>query len=211
VAKVAISSVSLPRGKPQEGFVMPNKITRRYFIEVVFASTTVAAVTGASVLWPSNALSRPIYEPACLTIDEYNYIIDPHFDYCETEFPTFREHHSLEGLNPAELKARINEDVGLIEHIVSDVDNWSVDEIEEWLDTQIEIDDLGPWNSMQYTQHGPALEIYQQMDRKDAEELGLELDECSSMCSNFVGIAFYGDPAKLSRGFERLGMNVVVT
>jgi hypothetical protein len=49
------------------------------------------------------------------------------------------------------------------------------------------------------------------MDRKDAEELGLELDECSSMCSNFVGIAFYGDPAKLSRGFERLGMNVVVT
>ncbi|MFP6733350.1 MAG: hypothetical protein VB959_05870 [Rhodospirillales bacterium] len=97
------------------------------------------------------------------------------------------------------------------EHVVADPENWSVDEVKEWLDTEVELDDLGAWQAMKYTQYGPALEIYEQLSRDDAEELGLMLVEGCHPGSDFVGIEFHGDPAELTRGFERLGMNLVVT
>ncbi|HIM25354.1 MAG TPA: twin-arginine translocation signal domain-containing protein [Rhodospirillales bacterium] len=39
---------------------MSIKLSRRDFLKIVFATASAAAVSGASTLWPSNALSRPV-------------------------------------------------------------------------------------------------------------------------------------------------------
>ena len=87
---------------------MSTELNRRDFIKIVFASTSVVAVSGASALWPSDALSRPVAEPVYLEIDDAGYIVDPGFNYCDLITPTFREHHSLVGLDKTELKAELD-------------------------------------------------------------------------------------------------------
>jgi len=97
---------------PQEtegGIIMSIEINRREFLKIVFASTTVVAVSGASALWPQEALSRPISDPAYLEIDDSGYIVDPGFDYCDLNLPTNREHHSLVGLGEDEIKDELSE------------------------------------------------------------------------------------------------------
>jgi hypothetical protein len=41
---------------------------------------------------------------------------------------------AVEGLKPRALKRALNEQVWEIEHLVSDVRNWTLDEIDWWLD-----------------------------------------------------------------------------
>ena len=72
------------------------------------------------------------------------YLIDPNFDYCDVRLPTHRQYLSLEGLEGKDLKLALDDQVYEIEHLVSDPENWSLDEVEEWLETEIEFDDLGP-------------------------------------------------------------------
>ena len=189
---------------------MSIELSRRDFIKVVFASTTVAAVSGAATMWPSNTLARPVCDPVLLKVVD-GYIIDPGFDYCEICPPTNRVHLSLDGVEDSSLKMELDKIFWEIEHLVEDPGNWSISEVEEWLDSYVELDALGAWEAMKYTQYGPALEIYQQMNRDDAEDLGLMLVEGSHPGSNFVGIAFHGDPKELSNSFQRLGMNLIVT
>jgi hypothetical protein len=195
---------------PLEGFIMSIELNRRDFIKIVFATASVTAVSGTSVLWPSNAISRPVFEPVYLSVED-GYIIDPYFDYCDVCLPTFREYHSLLGLRGKALKVELEQINWSFEHVVADPNNWTINEVEEWLDSQIEMDVLGAWEGMKYTQYGPALEVYEQLDRNDAEDLGLLLIEGCHPGSDFVGIEFHGDPAELTKGFERLGMNLVVT
>ena len=189
---------------------MSIELSRRDFLKIVFATASAAAVSGASTLWPSNALSRPVFEPVHLSV-EGGYIVDPYFDYCDVCLPTFRKIHSLEGLGADALNVELEKISWAFEHVVADPENWSVDEVKEWLDTEVELDDLAAWQAMKYTQYGPAIEIYEQLSRDDAEELGLMLFEGCHPGSGFVGIEFHGDPKVLTKGFERLGMNLVVT
>ena len=55
------------------------------------------------------------------------------------ELPTFREQHQLENLSPKNLKERLNAEIGLIEHIVSDPEDWSLEEVEDWLNSSVEL------------------------------------------------------------------------
>jgi len=199
---------------PQEtegGIIMSIEINRREFLKIVFASTTVVAVSGASALWPQEALSRPISDPVYLEIDDSGYIVDPGFDYCDLNLPTNREHHSLVGLGEDEIKDELSEIFDEIEHLVSDPDNWSVDEVEEWLNTPMNLEDMGTWEGMRYTHYGPAIQIYEQMARHDASRLGLELIDGDHPGSDFVGIAFRGNVTELNRELEQLGMNLIIT
>ncbi|MBT6220420.1 MAG: twin-arginine translocation signal domain-containing protein [Rhodospirillales bacterium] len=189
---------------------MSIELSRREFLKIVFATASATAVSGASVLWPSNAIARPVFEPVYLSVHD-GYIVDPYFDYCDVCLPTFRELHSLEGLEADALKAELEQISDYFEHVVVDPDNWTIDELEEWLDTQVDMEDMGAWKAMKYTQYGPALEIYEQLAHDDANELGLILVEGCHPGSDFVGIEFHGNLAELNRGFERLGMNLVVT
>lgn len=190
---------------------MSIEVNRREFLKVVFASASVVAVSGASTLWPSNALSRPVFDPVYLEIDDSGYIVDTGFDYCNQNVPTYRQHHSLEGLGKDQLKAELCEIFDEIEHLVSDPENWSVDEVDDWLDTHMDIDDMGTWEGMKFTHYGPAIQIYEQMGREDAFRLGLELIDGDHPGSDFVGIAFHGDVAELNRELEQLGMNLVIS
>jgi hypothetical protein len=205
---------NVERQPPQEtegGIIMSIEVNRREFLKIVFASTSVVAVSGASALWPSAALSRPVSEPVYLSIDDSGYIVDPGFDYCDLITPTFREHHSLVGLNNAELKTHLDKVFYEIEHLVEDPENWSVDEVQEWLDEHVELEDLGTWEAMRHTHYGPGIEIYEQMSREQANDLGLELIDGDHPGSSFVGVAYHGDIEELNEGFERLGMNLVIS
>ena len=46
------------------------EITRRTLLEVVFATTTAAAISGSIPLWPSDATARPIAEPFKIFLSE---------------------------------------------------------------------------------------------------------------------------------------------
>ena len=155
-------------------------------------------------------MSRPVSDPVYLNIDGSGYIVDPGFDYCDLDVPTYREYHSLVNFGKAELKAELQEIFFEIEHLVSDPENWSVDEIEEWLDTPMDITDMGTWEGMKYTHYGPAIQIYEQMERQDVLRLGLELIDGDHPGSDFVGIAYHGDVAELNSQLEQLGMNLIV-
>jgi hypothetical protein len=205
---------NVERQPPQEtegGIIMSIEVNRREFLKIVFASTSVVAVSGASALWPSVALSRPVCDPVHLNIDDSGYIVDPGFDYCDLDVPTYREYHSLVGLGQNDLRVALNNEPGLIENLVVDPDDWSLEEIEGWLDEYVDLDDMGTWEGMKYTHYGPGIEIYEQMSREQVNDLGLELVDGDHPGSSFVGVAYHGDIEELNEGFERLGMNLVIS
>lgn len=189
---------------------MSTDITRRDFLGLVFATATANAVSGGLPLWPSNALARPIAKPAELFIDGEGYIIDAYFDFLP-DLPTFREHLEVVGLDREAAKEVLEREVDRFEHIVSDPENWSMEEIEDWLDSRLELDDLGPYNAMKYTQYRPGLELYERLDQSVIDELGLELVDCPSMCSDFVGLRYLGDIDELNAGLARHGLNLIVS
>ena len=53
---------------------MSIELSRRDFLKIVFATASAAAVSGAATLWPSNALSRPVFEPVYLSVQD-RYIV----------------------------------------------------------------------------------------------------------------------------------------
>jgi hypothetical protein len=128
-------------GKPLEDFVMSTEINRRDFLKLISATASVAAVSGKVAFWPTEALSRPIAEPAVLALDDSCYIIDPYFDFCP-DLPTFRELYSLEDLEPENIKEELKDEVWRFEELLFDPKNWSVNEIDTWLDTQVAMDDI---------------------------------------------------------------------
>jgi hypothetical protein len=186
-------------------------LNRRDFLKIVFATTSAAAATGAATLWPENAIARPVSEPFKLAVDEFGYLIDPDFDYGDICLPTYREHLSLEGLKPKALKKALDEQFGAIERIVEDPNDWSLDEVEIWLDTEIEFEDLGPWQASSYGPHGSGLDVFQELSESETKRLGLFLVEDGTPGSSCFFAAFNGDVDELNSQFEVLEMNVVVS
>ncbi len=138
-------------------------------------------------------------------------LVDPSFDFSPVSLPTNRERLSLEGLGPRALKKALDGQICEIESLVEDVDKWTLDEVEWWLDADADVEDFGAWQVTGHSPYKDGLEIYQHLSREDAHSLGLELVEGDTPGSSFVGVAFYGDVAKLNQTLEMLGMNLVVT
>jgi hypothetical protein len=191
---------------------MSTEINRRDFLKVIFSTASTAAMSGLLPLWPKNALSRPIAEPVILEIGSDGYLIMKDFDWggALAELPTFREQHQLENLSPKNLKERLNAEIGLIEHIVSDPEDWSLEEVEDWLNSSVELEDLGLWEAMSYTEYGPAIDIWESVGWDRSEELGLTLIEGDHPGSDFAGVQFFGDPTELNRELQREGLNLIV-
>lgn len=185
--------------------------SRRDFMKIIFATTTSVAVSGAITLWPETALTRPVSKPFNLALDDSSYLVDPSFDFSPISLPTHRERLSLEGLSGKALKNALNKQISEIDDLISDPDNWTLDEVEWWLDTVADVEDFGAWQVTGHSPYKDGLEIYQHLSREDAHSLGLELVEGDTPGSSFVGVAFYGDVAKLNQTLEMLGMNLVVT
>ncbi len=189
---------------------MSTKINRRDFLKLISATASVAAISGKIAIWPSGALSRPIAEPAVLALDDSRYIIDPYFDFCP-DLPTFRELLSLEGLKPDQIKEALKDEEWRFEFLIADPENWSVSEIQGWLDTQVEMDDMSPWRSAQYTQYAPGVELYNHLGRDDADQLGLAYIEGEMPGHDFLGVRLDGDIDNLNTGLARHGFNLIVS
>jgi len=193
---MAINQISLP-------------INRRDFIKFIFGTASAAAVSGALPLWPTDAMARPIAEPVKLIVDDYNYLVDPHFDFMPN-LPTYREFLSLDGLSKRALKEALQEEQWRFEHLLKDPANWSVDEIEEWLDSDIRFDDMSPRNATQYTEYADGVRLYESLPWEDAMEFNLNLVEGDCLGSDFCGVYFDGDIEELNAGLARHGINLVV-
>jgi len=185
-------------------------LNRRDFLKIVFATTSAAAATGAATLWPKDAIAKPVSEPYKLAVDEFGYLVDPDFDYGHIELPTHREHLSLKGMNPKTLKKALDEQFGAIEHLIEDPNDWSLDEVEVWLDTEIEFENLGPWQASSYGPYGSGLDLFQELSESETKRLGLFLVEDGTPGSSCFSVAFSGAVEELNSQFETLGMNVVV-
>lgn len=187
-------------------------VDRRDFLTLVFGSVSAVAISGGVGLWPTEAASRPLAEPARLALDYEGYVIDPLFEYCP-ELPTFREVLGIEGSSPLDAAVELEDELWRFDHVDEDPRNWSerdIKEISAWLDSQVELDDLGPWQVMEYTEYGAGLRLYESMSVKDAERLGFTLVEGPMPGSDFVGLRFDGDIEKLNQNLARLGMNLVI-
>ena len=79
---------------------MSIEISRRDFLQVIFKTTSAAAVSGLLPYWPKEALKRPISDPVELGFDSDDYLIDINFDWYDQNIPTFREWLGLNELNP---------------------------------------------------------------------------------------------------------------
>ena len=189
------------------------EIDRRDFIKFVFGTASAVAITGGSSIWPTEALTRPIAEPAKLALDDYNYLVDPYFDY-NPQLPTYREFLSLEILSNSELKDALKDDTWRFDHHLKDPDNWSVHEIQGWLEESIDFDDMSPWNAAQYTEYGNGIRLYDALPNEDVRDLNLTLMEGEVPGSNFCGVRYDGDFEEdfdnLNRGLAGRGINLII-
>ena len=189
------------------------EIDRRDFIKFVFGTASAVAVSGGSSIWPTEALTRPIAEPAKLALDDYNYLVDPYFDY-NPQLPTYREFLSLENLSNSELKDALKDDTWRFEHHLKDPDNWSVHEIQGWLEESIDFDDMSPWNAAQYTEYGNGIRLYDALPYEDVRDLNLTLMEGEVPGSNFCGVRYDGDFEEdfdnLNRGLAGRGITLII-
>ena len=189
------------------------EIDRRDFIKFVFGTASAVAVSGGSSIWPTEALTRPIAEPAKLALDDYNYLVDPYFDY-NPQLPTYREFLSLKNLSNSELKDALKDDTWRFEHHLKDPDNWSVHEIQGWLEESIDFDDMSPWNAAQYTEYGNGIRLYDALPYEDVRDLNLTLMEGEVPGSNFCGVRYDGDFEEdfdnLNRGLAGRGINLII-
>ena len=189
---------------------MSLEINRRDFLKVVFTTTSAAAVSGVLPHWPIEALSRPIMEPVEFADDGYGYLIDPSMDYYDSTLPTVRELLGLEKLGPEQLKERLKEEEWRFEHLVSNPDDWSIKEIQDWLDSDVEFDDMGLRQGMSYTPYGPPIEFYERTPYADAEKIGLCLIEGDTPGSSFAGVQLLSRPEDANRELQKLSINMIV-
>ena len=186
------------------------EINRRDFIKFVFGTASAAAVAGSLPLWPKDAMSRPVAEPVKLLIDEYNYLVDPYFDF-NPSLPTYREFLSLNNVSESELRKALEAEHWRFEYLLDDPDNWSVDEVQEWLDSDIQFEDMSPWNAAQYTEYADGIRLYESLPFNEALELDLSLVEGDIPGSDFCGVYFGGDVEGLNKALQSRGINVVVS
>jgi len=189
---------------------MSLEISRRDFLKVIFTTTSAAAVSGVLPHWPAAALNRPVREPVVFADDGDGYLIDSSMEYYDFSLPTFREHLDLEGLGPKQLKTRLKQEEWRFEHLISDSGNWNIDEVQEWLDSDVEVDDLSIREGMTYSPYGPPIEFYDQLPYADSEKIGLALIEGDHPGSSFAGIQLLNTPDDANRELQKLGINVIV-
>ena len=189
---------------------MSLEISRRDFLKVIFTTTSAAAVSGVLPHWPAAALNRPVREPVVFADDVDGYLIDASMEYYDFGLPTFREHLGLEGLGPKQLKTRLKQEESRFEHLISASGRWNIDEVQEWLDSDVEFDDLSLREGMTYTPYGPPIEFYDQLPYADSEKIGLALIEGDHPGSSFAGIQLLNTPDDANRELQKLGINVIV-
>ena len=189
---------------------MSLEINRRDFLKVIFTTASAAAVSGTLPNWPLEALGRPIMEPVEFSDDGYGYLIDPSMDYYGSTLPTFRDLLGLEELGPEQLKERLKEEKWRFEHLVSNPDDWSIKEVQDWLDSDVEFDDMGLRQGMSYTPYGPPIEFYERTPYADAEKIGLCLIEGDTPGSSFAGVQLLSRPEDANRELQKLGINMIV-
>ena len=189
---------------------MSLEINRRDFLKVIFTTTSAAAVSGVLTHWPAAALNRPVREPVVFADDGYGYLIDSSMEYYDFGLPTFREYLNLEGLGAKQLKTRLKKEEWRFEHLISASGRWNIDEVQEWLDSDVEFDDLSLREGMTYTPYGPPIEFYDQLPYADSEKIGLVLIEGDHPGSSFAGIQLLNTPDDANRELQKLGINVIV-
>ena len=189
---------------------MSLEINRRDFLKVIFTTTSAAAVSGVLPHWPAAELNRPVREPVVFADDGDGYLIDSSMKYYDFGLPTFREHLDLEGLGPKQLKTRLKQEEWRFEHLISDSGNWNIDEVQEWLDSDVEVDDLSIREGMTYSPYGPPIEFYDQLPYADSEKIGLALIEGDHPGSSFAGIQLLNTPDDANRELQKLGINVII-
>ena len=191
---------------------MSLEISRRDFLKVIFTTTSAAAVSGVLPHWPAAELNRPVREPVVFADDGDGdgYLIDSSMEYYDFSLPTFREHLDLEGLGPKQLKTRLKQEEWRFEHLISDSGNWNIDEVQEWLDSDVEVDDLSIREGMTYSPYGPPIEFYDHMPYADSEKIGLALIEGDHPGSSFAGVQLLNTPEDANRELQKLGINVIV-
>ena len=187
-----------------------HEIDRRDFLKLISATASVAAISSNVLLWPTEAIARPVAEPVSLALDDSCYIIDPYFDYCP-DLPTYRQWLSLENMSPDKIKVALEEEVWRFEYLLSDPENWSVSEVQGWLDDAGDMDDMSPREGMMYTQYAPGIQLHDHLGWEAAGELDLSYIESEMPGHDFVAVRMDGRIDELNAGLAQLGLNLIVT
>ena len=94
--------------------------------------------------------------------------------------------------------------------MISDSGDWNINEVQEWLDSDVEPDDMGLLEGMSYTPYGPPIEFYERVPHADSDRIGLTLIEGDHPGSSFAGVQLLNTPEDANRELQKLGINVIV-
>jgi hypothetical protein len=203
-------------------------VSRREFLQVILGTAPAVALSGPlSALWPAEAAARPIAEPVELFLDEDNLLVHDPWRELVWDPPTRREYYSVDHMS---LRERLrfwsdwwSGDDDDFREFLDDHPNarhWSAEELQtfqsyeagwaDWLDDDLDFDEMSDMDLASLSHHGPGIELFQQLDPKQAEALGLY--EAAFGCPGCGGYAirFRGDVEKLNAALAGLGINVVL-
>ena len=86
----------------------------------------------------------------------------------------------------------------------------SLNEVEEWLDTEIQFDDMSPRYAAEYTQYADGVRLYESLPWEETLKMNLHLVEGPHPGSDFCGVYFDGDLDELNKDLAQYGINLIV-
>ena len=183
------------------------EINRRDFLKIVFgtvAATLAPRGTGVFLV----AEDIPVFEPYRLEL-EGEYLFDPLHDLGQVVLPTWRE--KLEGNDNFSYLTVDQQDCVIREALgVDDFAEYPSFDREEWLGTQIDIEDLSMREVAMIGPYWPGVEIFEQLGWEQADTLGVQLVEGDHPGSSFMAAQFIGDVETLNIKIAEFGMNLAV-
>ena len=186
------------------------EIDRRDFRKIEFDSTAVEVTTGnEKVLVPSNDV-LPAGVTSILTTDDQGYLIDANFDWADCSLPTrlekLEDHYNFSSLPKPAQDAVICEDLSL-----EKITDLSPEEIAKRLDEWVDVDELSPYEAASHGEHALGIDLYEELSREEAQELGVEFVEGECPGSSFCAVFFADDVDALNKKLaeKRSSMRVV--
>lgn len=200
---------------------MNTTVSRRDFLKIVFSTASAAVLTHPlSLLWPEEAIARPLEDPYVLERDDLGYLFDPDFDW-DTEYPTVRDELEYDKLSLDEKLDVFEREIGLrwmmMDYANKPISEWNEDDLagveidyDGWLNNPRDPEYMSFHELAMRSCYWPGVEIYNHLGDEKASALGLAYIEGDHPGSSFCAVHSAGDLANLNKALTKSGLNMLV-
>jgi len=185
---------------------MFTEVSRRKFLGIVSGSVPAIAFAHQFPLLASVDLGVKASELVVIHRENSGYLVDPD-RYENDTWPTRHEYFELENASDEEIHKKLS-DGWEVDDVVEDPENWSVEEVRDWLDEYVDPYEINPYEAAKLSGYGPGIDLYEFFEPEEASSLGLCLVESPHPGSNFIGVHCSGDIENINHTLQRRGLNL---